>query len=220
MKLLASVPVEQEESALLPHFIGLQPAVQPTSFVLEELECALGRGVVCEIVVPFPWVSRVHAQVELVGGRYQLRDQGSVNGTFVNGVRLEGPHMLANHDLIGLGEAGPHLTYVDPDTTQPHASVGLEYDERAMRFSLSGARLELTPNQFRLLRCLYANRGRVCTRESLATAVWGAEYAPGMEATTLDRLVSTLRAAVRRVDAIACVVATRQGLGYELAPDA
>jgi hypothetical protein len=215
MTLLASISVEPDAQTTLPHLVGLQPAVQPTTFVLDELECALGRGVVCGIVVPFPFVSRVHAQVELVGGRFQLCDQRSVNGTFVNGVRLERPHLLTHHDVIGLGESGPHLTFIDPDSTQQR-SAGLDYDDRSMRFSLCAARLELTPNQFRLLRYLHAHRGHVCTREQLAEAVWGAEYPPGMDATTLDRLVSTLRAALRRADASSDLVVTRPGLGYEL----
>jgi DNA-binding response OmpR family regulator len=95
------------------------------------------------------------------------------------------------------------------------------YDERAMRFALGSTRLDLTPNQFRLLRCLDLNRGRVCARERCAEAVWGAQYAPGMETTTLDRLVSTLRATLRRADPTSCLVVTRPGLGYMLddAPD-
>ena len=215
MTLLAALSVAPEVQTALPHLIGLQPAVQPATFVLDELECALGRGVACEIVVPFLFVSRVHARVELVGGRFQLRDLGSVNGTFVNGVRLEQPHLLTNHDVIGLGESGPHLTYVDPDTTQ-HRSTSLDYDDRSMRFSLGAARLDLTPNQFRLLRHLHTRRGHVCPREQLAEAAWGADYPPGMDATTLDRLISTLRAALRRADASNELLVTRPGLGYEL----
>jgi len=34
-----------------------------------------------------------------------LEDLGSTNGTFVNGVRLTGPHTLSNDDVIGIGDA-------------------------------------------------------------------------------------------------------------------
>src|SRR5205823_139957 len=146
-------------------------------------------------------------------------DCGSVNGTYVNGARLGGAHQLSHHDVIGLGEAGPHLTFEDPDMTQ-NTSGGLRYDERAMRFSLDVTPLELTPNQLRLLRYLHRNRGVVCTREQLAEAVWGADYAPGMDATTLDRLVSTLRSAIRRAVPAAEVVVTRPGVGYALSDTA
>jgi DNA-binding winged helix-turn-helix (wHTH) protein len=219
MTRLGEVRFDRLVAPLQPHLVGLQPAVQPGTFVLDELECTLGRSATCDVVVPFSWVSRLHAQVEVVGGRPHLRDFGSANGTYVNGARVDGLHRLSHHDVIGLGEAGPHLTFEDPDTTQTR-TAGLQYDERTMRFSVSARPLELTPNQFRLLHHLHRSRGGVCTREQLAEAVWGAEYAPGMDATTLDRLVSTLRAAVRRADAAANVIVTRPGLGYELSDSA
>ena len=169
----------------------------------------------CEVVVPFEFVSRLHSCIELVGGRYLIRDRRSVNGTYVNGVRVDRPHVLTNHDVIGLGEAGPHLTYADPDPTLSKAPR-LCYDERTMRFAIDGTPLELTPNQLRLLRALDRNRGQLCTREQLAQAVWGEQFASGMDATALDRLVSTLRAALRDADPECKLIVTRPGLGYEL----
>jgi DNA-binding response OmpR family regulator len=212
---LAAVRLASEAAPELPHLVSLQPSVQPSTCVLGEQEYAIGRGDGCDIVVPFRIVSRLHAQLEQVNGRFQLRDLGSKNGTYVNGVRLFDPHELTNYDVIGLGEAGPHLTFVDPDMTQMRSS-GLQYDERTMRFTINAAVLDLTPNQFRLLRCLYRNAGGVCSREQLACAVWGEDYAPGMDATTLDRLISTLRGAIRRAGACAEIVVTRPGLGYQL----
>lgn len=215
MTRLAALRFEPEATPELPHLVSLQPAVQPSTCVLEDTEYAIGRGVSCDIVVPFRVVSRLHAHLEQVDGRFQLRDLGSKNGTYVNGERLFDPHVLTNYDVIGLGEAGPHLTFVDPDMTHLR-SCGLQYDERTMRFAIDAAVLDLTPNQFRLLRCLYRNAGGVCSREQLACAVWGEDYAPGMDATTLDRLVSTLRGAIRRAGVSAEVVVTRPGLGYQL----
>ena len=75
------------------------------------------RSVTCQVVVPRPLVSRLHAQVERDGARLRLRDLGSVNGTYVNGQRLHEPHLLAHLDLIGLGEPGAQLTFVDADAT-------------------------------------------------------------------------------------------------------
>ena len=128
----------------LPHLVSLQPAVEPAHFVLDDEEYMLGRAASCAVVVPFAFVSRVHSRIRLVEGRFQILDGQSVNGTFVNGERVHRPHTLANHDLIGLGEVGPHLTYVDPAPTQTSATH-LAYDERAMRFSLGPTWLDLTP---------------------------------------------------------------------------
>jgi hypothetical protein len=203
-----------------PHLVALEPALRPAHFVFDAAECTLGRGSTCEVVAPFPWVSRVHAQIACVDGRFELRDCGSLNGTYVNGLRLEQAQVLSNHDVIGLGESGPHLSYVDRDTTTQQGGERLHYDERTMRFSLGGSGLQLTPNQFRLLRFMHRHRGQVCPRERCAEAVWGATYAPGMDASTLDRLVSTLRAALRRSEAESNLILTRPGLGYQLADSA
>jgi pSer/pThr/pTyr-binding forkhead associated (FHA) protein len=51
-------------------------------------------------------VSRVHASINVDRGRVYLTDLGSVNGTRVNGVRLE-PHLarpLQNGDIVILGK--------------------------------------------------------------------------------------------------------------------
>jgi pSer/pThr/pTyr-binding forkhead associated (FHA) protein len=52
-------------------------------------------------------VSRVHAELELVGGAWVVRDDGlSTNGTFVNGERLTSRRRLADRDLIMIGGTG------------------------------------------------------------------------------------------------------------------
>ena len=50
-------------------------------------------------------VSRVHAEVECLGGDWAVVDDGlSVNGTFVNGVRIGGRRRLQDRDEIRVGE--------------------------------------------------------------------------------------------------------------------
>jgi DNA-binding response OmpR family regulator len=202
-----------------PHLVALQPDVQPATVILTDDGCTLGRAATCAVVVPRPLASRLHARIERSGSRFQLSDLGSINGTYVNGSRLHEPRLLTNHDLIGLGEPVAHLTFVDPDATRV-SGERLRYDERQMRFSLGQQTVELTPLQFRLLLHLYRHRGRVSPREECAEAVWGPDYTPGNDATPLDRLVSTTRSAIRRLDPEAHVIETRPGLGYQLADDA
>lgn len=50
-------------------------------------------------------VSRRHAQVERQGETLALTDLDSTNGTFVGGVRLQGPHTLQPGDVIQVGHA-------------------------------------------------------------------------------------------------------------------
>ncbi len=56
-------------------------------------------------------VSSRHASVTLVGEFYVLRDLGSTNGTFVNGKKLTGDHMLATRDMIRFGPSGPQVEF-------------------------------------------------------------------------------------------------------------
>jgi ABC-type multidrug transport system ATPase subunit len=55
------------------------------------------------LVLDHPRVSRRHAQVVVRGGRVSLRDLGSSNGTFVNGVRIDGYRVLQLDDRIDIG---------------------------------------------------------------------------------------------------------------------
>jgi pSer/pThr/pTyr-binding forkhead associated (FHA) protein len=105
-----------------PHLVALQPEARPADFGLDDAGCTLGRGQACQVIVPRPAVSRLHALIERTGARFQLRDLGSLNGTYVNGQRLRAPHLLINYDLIGLGETCPQLTFVDPDSTHATAT--------------------------------------------------------------------------------------------------
>lgn len=62
----------------------------------------IGRSNTCEVVITDPLVSRQHCQILLGMGGINLRDLGSTNGTFLNGVRVtESP--IRNQDVISVG---------------------------------------------------------------------------------------------------------------------
>jgi serine phosphatase RsbU (regulator of sigma subunit) len=76
--------------------------------------CFLGRHKECDIFDIFADnsnVSRFHALLELVGGRYYIEDKGSRNGTFVNGRRLTSRVPLQNGDQIGIADV--ELTFLE-----------------------------------------------------------------------------------------------------------
>ncbi len=207
-----------------PLLIGLVSSVQPREYVVAGESCALGRGAGCDVVVEGGLISRLHATVTRQGPRYLLADAGSRNGTFVNGGRIGGPHLLDNDDLIGLGSPEAQLRFVDPDPTDLAATAEpaeppaerLRYDPQTMTFALDGSALELTMMQLRLLLHLYRNAGAVCSRESCAEAIWGRDYEPGMDAGALDQALNSLRRALDRAAPGASLIQTRRGLGYVL----
>lgn len=93
---------------------GPQPG---QSFPLEKDSLAVGRDPGNDIVINDPHVSRQHARITQQGGLMVIEDLGSTNGTFVNGMRLTGPHTLADGDVIGLGDAVTLTFYGWPAVT-------------------------------------------------------------------------------------------------------
>jgi predicted component of type VI protein secretion system len=87
--------------------VGPQPG---QTFLLDQELLTLGRDPSSEIVINDPQVSRQHARIKCQGNLTVIEDVGSTNGTFVNGMRLTGPHTLADGDTISLGDA-VSLTY-------------------------------------------------------------------------------------------------------------
>jgi len=95
------------------------------AFDLSGEEITIGRDISNDIVISDAEVSRHHARLVSQAGGYVLEDTGSTNGTFVNGQRLMGPHMLRPGEAILLGE-NISLEYVP-----------LQYDEDATRVTAS-----------------------------------------------------------------------------------
>jgi len=65
---------------------------------------SIGRHGDNEIILPDSQVSRHHAEIVMQGGRWLIADLGSANGTYVNGERLTGPHVLNHGDLVRVGQ--------------------------------------------------------------------------------------------------------------------
>lgn len=63
----------------------------------------IGRDSTNTIVLADSFVSAHHATVERRGGSIWLRDEGSTNGTFVNGERIREPVALQPGDQIAIG---------------------------------------------------------------------------------------------------------------------
>src|SRR5579884_1667105 len=95
--------------------------------------------------------------------------------------------------------------------TEERLKVGaLVVDRAAHEVSVEGRRVTLTAKEFALLSFLAANRGRVFSRETLLSRVWGSRYEGG--ARTVDIHVRRLRAKLG--DALP--LETLRGAGYKL----
>jgi hypothetical protein len=74
-----------------------------TRFELTNDKNIIGRQTTCDIVIADHNVSRVHADIRVVHGTWQIDDRGSTNGTRVNGTVIVEPTPLASGDVIAFG---------------------------------------------------------------------------------------------------------------------
>jgi pSer/pThr/pTyr-binding forkhead associated (FHA) protein len=93
---------------------------------LAKSNLTIGRDISNDIIIVDPEVSRTHVRLLLEAGRYRIEDLGSTNGTFINGQRLMGPHVLTLGEQVNLGD-NVQLIYesvlLDPAATMAGRSV-------------------------------------------------------------------------------------------------
>jgi two-component system OmpR family response regulator len=94
------------------------------------------------------------------------------------------------------------------------ALADLEVDEDAHEVRRAGQVIDLTPTEYRLLRYLLVNAGRVLTRAQILDHVW--DYDFGGDASVLETYVSYLRRKVDRYPPP--LIQTVRGVGYVLRP--
>jgi len=69
------------------------------SFVLAKGVASVGREAGRDIVLPDPTVSRRHATLRAEPGRVQVVDEGSSNGTFLNGTRVSSAYAVPGDEI-------------------------------------------------------------------------------------------------------------------------
>ena len=74
-----------------------------SSEVRLKLPTVVGRGKEAGLTVPHALVSRQHTEIFERDGKLYVRDLGSLNGTFVNNLKIEGEQLLGPNQLLTLG---------------------------------------------------------------------------------------------------------------------
>jgi len=70
----------------------------------ENSTVTIGRGSEADVVIDNPAISRQHSTLELKDGRYYITDHYSLNGTMVNGEKIEATVPLNAADTIAIGK--------------------------------------------------------------------------------------------------------------------
>lgn len=90
---------------------------QQTSIPLAHEEYGIGRDKANTIRLTDRNVSRRHAKLRLAPEGWYVADNDSYNGTYVNGVRIQGEQLIANGDIVQLGDY--RLEFLDEQSTTP-----------------------------------------------------------------------------------------------------
>ena len=100
-------------------------------------------------------------------------------------------------------------------STDPVLEVGeLVIDLEKRLVTVAGRRVQLTPNEFELLRVLAQNEGKLMTHPAILREVWGPAY--GTESHYLHVYVSQLRRKLEADPARPRYLLTEPGAGYRL----
>jgi len=94
---------------------------------LTDRPVTLGRADDCDVVIPEPFVSSIHARIEPHGSGYVVRDVGSTNGTWVNNTQVDGDLQLESGASLILGRPGNYRLrfishHVESSAPSPKAS--------------------------------------------------------------------------------------------------
>ena len=82
------------------------------SLTFDGSRIVLGRGAGSDVRLPDPSVSARHATIRALGNDYAIVDEGSTNGTWVGGVRLQphSPRVVKTGDLVRMGRVWLELS--------------------------------------------------------------------------------------------------------------
>jgi pSer/pThr/pTyr-binding forkhead associated (FHA) protein len=106
----------EAERAGAPFLLYREPERGQAIVPLGAAPVTVGRGEGCEVCLAWDGdVSRVHAELERMGGAWTVSDDGlSRNGTFVNGERVSGRRRLRDGDSLRFGDT--LVRFRDPST--------------------------------------------------------------------------------------------------------
>jgi len=179
----------------------------------------IGRDPTCDVFIDDRQVSRRHAVVRRTDDGYVLTDEGSKNGTWVNGAAVTGPTRLQDGDELSIA-ARLKLYFVDAEATAPlvFEGRGVRIDPETLAVYVNGAELDppLSGPQWELVRLLHDADGALVSRDDIVAHVWPEEEARGVSEDAVDALIRRVRMRLAEVEPDHQFIVTLRGYGFRL----
>lgn len=153
---------------------------------LDRERVSIGRGEGNDLPLGWdPEVSRLHAELERIGGQWTVSDDGlSRNGTTVGGHRISGRTRLRDGDVLRIGQTSIAFCEPDAQETRDQTQIG----------DASAQVIDLTPAQRQLLIAL----ARPFKHGGFATPATNQEVAEELHL-SVDAIKAQLRGLYARV---------------------
>jgi sigma-B regulation protein RsbU (phosphoserine phosphatase) len=111
----------------------LQPNLAPMNVTPAGPLITLGRATDCTVPIRDRYLSRRHAEILYDASAWIIRDLGSVNGTLLNGSRLDGSAPLRPGDRITLGDSE---VVFEPDDSAASHIISFDSDSQAKNMAI------------------------------------------------------------------------------------
>jgi sigma-B regulation protein RsbU (phosphoserine phosphatase) len=111
----------------------LQPNLAPQNLKPQGTLITLGRATECTVPIRDRYLSRRHAEIVFDMNAWLVRDCGSVNGTLLNGTRLDGSAPLHPGDRIALGDSE---VVFEPDDSSASHIIAFDSDSQAKNLAI------------------------------------------------------------------------------------
>ena len=120
---------------------------------------------------------------------------------------------FSSRELAARVRAALRRTQAHEGGDERFAEGRIEVDFPGQRLSVDGIEVEVSNREFRLLRYLIQNRGRVLSRDQILNKVWGYDYEG--TARTIDNFINKLRTKIETDPAEPTLIRTVRGVGYK-----
>jgi hypothetical protein len=212
------------QDSMVPILVVKDGQLSGKRWPLNKPSLTIGRGEDCDIVLPDRQVSRQHIKILRDAQGFAVEDLGSKNGTYLNGMPVQGVARLQDGDEIQIA-LSVRLLFVGAEATLPLTSEMVKVNLPGLRLITSQHQVwvggkpidpPLSISQYRLLDLLWERKGKVVTREEVIAAVWPEADEAGITEQAIDALVRRLRDRLAELDPDHEYLVTVRGHGFRL----